>query len=170
MQTLFDFSEPAALAGWSNVDDVVMGGRSQSRITHVETPTGSAARFSGTVSLEQGGGFASVRARDLALDLSGCTGLRLRVRGDGKRYGVTLRSGGGSWGLRFQAMFEAPPGDDWFVIELPFAAFSPKVWGMTLPLAPTLKRGRITSVGLIISDKQAGPFALDIAEIGAYTA
>lgn len=163
MRTLFDFSQPDALAGWRSVDDVVMGGRSQSDMTQAD----GAAIFAGEVSLAQGGGFASVRVEELDLDLSAFDGLRLRVRGDGKRYGVTLRSAGSS-GVRFQAMFDAPSGAEWADITLPFTAFSPKVLGTTLPLAPALQRDQITSIGVIISDKQAGPFALHIASIAAY--
>ena len=57
---------------------------------------------------------------------------------------------------------------EWATISIPFSAFQPKVFGMTLPLAPPLHRQRITSCGLIISDKQAGPFQLTVESIGAY--
>lgn len=169
MSVIFDFSQPDAVAGWRAVDDVVMGGRSQSRMTFTDAlpePVGVAV-FTGTVSLEQGGGFASVRVDQLDLDLSAYDGLRLRVLGDGKRYGLTLRSAGGM-GVRFQAEFDAPEGD-WTAITLPFEAFVPKVFGMRMPLARGLKRDRITTLGLIISGKQSGPFALHVASIVAYT-
>lgn len=159
---LFDFTDPAALDGWRAVDDPVMGGRSHSRIT----PGDDGALFAGVVSLENNGGFASVRSPEIMADLSACKGIRLRVRGDGKRYGFILRSAL-SLGVRFQAAFE-PPAGKWATISIPFSAFQPKVFGMTLPLAPPLHRQRITSCGLIISDKQAGPFQLTIESIGAY--
>ena len=57
---LFDFSDPAAVAEWAPIDDRVMGGVSHSRLRH--DPAGHAV-FEGQVSLDRGGGFASVRCR-----------------------------------------------------------------------------------------------------------
>ena len=69
---LFTFATAAEAAAWQSIDDVVMGGVSQSRMEFV-SPRG--ARFTGTVSLEHGGGCASVRAAGLALDLSDREGI-----------------------------------------------------------------------------------------------
>ncbi len=159
---LFDFTQPESVSGWRAIDDVVMGGRSASAFMLND----EGAVFAGEVSLENNGGFASVRSPDVAFDLHEYTGVRLRVRGDGKRYGFILRSAL-TMSVRYQAEFDAPA-DQWATVSLPFAAFRPKVFGMTLPLAPPLNRRRITSCGLIISDKQAGPFRLVVAHIAAY--
>jgi hypothetical protein len=56
---LFDFSDPSAVDAWRAIDDRVMGGISRSQLRH--DPTAHAV-FEGLVSLEQNGGFASVRA------------------------------------------------------------------------------------------------------------
>jgi len=50
------------------------------------------ARFSGFVDEANNGGFTGVRTLplDRALDLSSATGLRLRVKGDGKRSVIIL--------------------------------------------------------------------------------
>ena len=57
VMALRDFSDPKELACWSAITDAVMGGRSRSRM-HFD-PAGDAV-FSGTVSLENNGGLASV--------------------------------------------------------------------------------------------------------------
>jgi monofunctional biosynthetic peptidoglycan transglycosylase len=158
---LFDFSQPEATEGWTPINDVVMGGRSHSRIVAGE----EGAVFSGVVSL-QGGGFASIRSPELNVDLGAYQGIRLRVRTDGKHYGVILR-GNAIVRVRYQASFQVPA-DQWATVSLPFHRFEPKVLGFRLPLAPPLNRHAITSCGFIISDKQDGPFRLEIAQVEAY--
>ena len=86
---LFDFTHEDAIGAWVSVNDVVMGGVSNGRLE--ATGNGTVA-FTGFVSLEQGGGFASVRSRPQEHDLGGKSGLQLRVRGDGQRYKVNLKN------------------------------------------------------------------------------
>ncbi len=83
---LFDFTQPLPAIDdmWGVLDDVVMGGASQSEFRLVE----GMALFTGTVSTANSGGFTSVRTRNITppLDLSSATGIALHIRGDGKRY------------------------------------------------------------------------------------
>ena len=56
----------------------------------------------------------------------------------------------------------------WMEIRIPFESFEPifrgrRVWGH-----PVLDPGQIRSFGWIISDRQAGPFRLEIDSIRAY--
>ena len=55
---IFNFNSPAASGEWRTVDDVVMGGISNSKF--IINPD-STATFSGTVSPDNNGGFASFR-------------------------------------------------------------------------------------------------------------
>ncbi|MCC5908326.1 MAG: CIA30 family protein, partial [Balneolaceae bacterium] len=88
-QVLIDFSNSSA-AGWQIVNDSVMGGISR---TTLQMHEDGYALFSGTVSLENNGGFASVRTRAQApVDLSGFEGLSVHVLGDGKTYSLRLRT------------------------------------------------------------------------------
>ena len=70
-------SEP----GWYVVNDNVMGGRSDGdfRIEEGEL------HFAGRTNTD-GGGFSSIRTDAVELDLAGYDGIRLRVKGDGRRY------------------------------------------------------------------------------------
>ena len=56
--TIFDFSKESDLRNWRIVDDVVMGGKSDGNF-YINKD--GHATFSGTVSLENNGGFSSVR-------------------------------------------------------------------------------------------------------------
>lgn len=159
---LFDFADPAAAAAFAPIDDVVMGGRSWSRAV----PADGALRFEGEVSLEQGGGFASIRSRPRRADLSGLDGLVLTVRGDGRRYKVNLRIDEAFDGVTWQATLE-PPAGEWRAVTLPFAAFAPRFRGRAVPEAGPLDPARIATLGFLVGDRQAGPFRLEVARIEA---
>lgn len=157
---IVDLRRTGASAAFAPVDDAVMGGRSWSRLE--DGPDG--AVFGGVVSLEDGGGFASVRSAPLALDLSGGSGLTLRVRGDGRRYKLNLRTDAALDGVTWQAPF-APAARVWEDVTLPFAAFEPRWRGRPVPEAGALEPARVTTLGLLVSDRQAGPFRLEVAWI-----
>jgi len=87
--TLIDFSNTSANS-WQIVNDNVMGGISRSSFRMLDE---GYAVFSGIVSLENNGGFASVRAQSRQpADLSTFKGLSVRVLGDGKTYCLRLRT------------------------------------------------------------------------------
>jgi NADH dehydrogenase [ubiquinone] 1 alpha subcomplex assembly factor 1 len=77
VRILLDFDDPAEVDGFSAIDDAVMGGVSSSRL--VQAAPGIAA-FEGRVSLENNGGFASVRSRPRDWGMAGATTLVLRLR------------------------------------------------------------------------------------------
>ena len=163
-RTVFAFADPAAVQGWRSVDDRIMGGCSLSRAEFVE---GGGLRFRGVVSFDNGGGFASIRSPEAAYDLGGFTGLRLRVRGDGKRYKLGLRTDRFFDGISYQAGFFTQS-DEWLEVALPFATFIATHHGRQLASAAPLEPARIQSFGLFIAERQAGPFHLEVAAIGAY--
>ncbi len=159
---LFDFKQAQITKGWSPVNDVVMGGVSSSRLT--PTPNGTAI-FAGRVSLENNGGFASISSSNVSFDLRFCNGIAMHLRGDGKRYAFILRNR--NQRPRYKGNFMTEP-NTWETVYLPFERFIPKVFGMTLPVAPAFDRGEISGCGLMIADQQEGPFMLEIGWIAAY--
>jgi monofunctional biosynthetic peptidoglycan transglycosylase len=159
--SLFDFStSPSSADAWRTVNDDVMGGVSDSTFT----PTEAGAAFTGTVSLEHGGGFASVRAPEATRDLSDAGGLRYRLRGDGRRYWCTLYTApGGS--ISYRAPIRPP--EQWTAIDVPFADLVPYRRGTTRPDAPPFDPAHVRTLGFLIADEQAGPFRLEVAWIRA---
>ena len=154
--TLLDFDDPADAASWRPVDDVVMGGVSHSAFEQAGT---GVARFHGNVSLENFGGFASVRTPPRAWDTAGAEAFVLRVRGDGKTYKFTIRTGDGFDGIQYQQRFTATAGT-WSDVRLPVSEFVATFRGRKVPFAPSLDPARVRAIGLMISDKQAGSFEL----------
>lgn len=162
---VLDFSQARSVEGWGAIDDRVMGGVSQSKLAH--HPDGHAV-FAGAVSLDNGGGFASVRHPRLRLGYALTVAYRLHVRGDGQRYKLNLRMDGDFDGVNHQAVFQ-PPAGRWVDIVLPLGMFSPRLRGRAMPDAPTLKPALVCQVGWMIGDGQAGPFSLDIRSLGCLT-
>lgn len=159
--TLFDFADASARAHWRNVDDVVMGGVSESALVAAAEDT---AAFEGRVSLDHGGGFASVRAPAAPRDLSAFDGLLVRARGDGKRYKLTVYTDDVA---RVSYRFPFVAEDDWADYFAPFAALTPMIRGRPAPDAPPFDPSAVTTLGFLIGDKQAGPFRLALRWIKA---
>ena len=153
----------AAALHWQPVDDVVMGGRSASS---AQVSARGALLFEGVVSLENGGGFASVRSGPARHDFSGAAGFVLRLRGDGKRYRLSLRTEAPFDGVQYQASFTAPAGD-WTLVELPWQRFEARFRGRSVPEAPPLDPSRVQWLGLLIGDRQAGRFSLELETLQA---
>jgi NADH dehydrogenase [ubiquinone] 1 alpha subcomplex assembly factor 1 len=159
--TLFNFAESSAWAYWNIVNDGVMGGISQSRMVQTLQST---ALFSGEVSLENNGGFASVEARFAPVDLSGYDGIEIAYRGDNKRYGFNMRDRLGR--TVYQADFVASEGD-WQNVRIPFDTLQPLFFGRKVSAKP-FNPENIQTMQFIISDKQAGPFTIELKTIKAY--
>jgi NADH dehydrogenase [ubiquinone] 1 alpha subcomplex assembly factor 1 len=159
--TLLDFDDAADVALWRPVDDVVMGGVSRSTF---EQAGAGIARFRGTVSLENFGGFASVRTPPRDWDTARAQAFLLRVRGDGKAYKFTVRTSDGFDGIQYQSRFIATAGE-WTDVRLPVDGFVATFRGRKVPFAASLDPAKVRAIGLTISDKQAGPFELLVDRI-----
>jgi Complex I intermediate-associated protein 30 (CIA30) len=162
-RTLFDFQAATNSPAWEVVNDNVMGGVSTGQF---QVLTNGCAVFSGTVRLENNGGFASVRSAPVRENLTGLTAVVLRVRGDGQRYKFNVRTGAGFDAPLYQCGFTTTQGE-WVEHRLGFSDFVPTFRGRVLTDAPPLNPATVNSVGFLISDKQAGPFRLEIGWIKA---
>ena len=161
--TLFDFTQPDAGQRWSIVNDGVMGGVSGSQFQIEE----NILVFAGFVSLENNGGFASIRSQPQLQDLSAYTGVVVRVKGDGKRYQFRLRTSSTLDRIAYTAGFDTQP-DVWQTVRLPFTDFIPTSFGVVLTDVPSIDPRDIASFGMLISDNQEGDFRLEIDWIGTY--
>ena len=153
---LFDFSRPDSVVLWKPINDGVMGGKSGCRLEH--DPAGHAV-FSGQISLENHGGFASVRCHPGDLGRESIRGYLLEVRGDGKEYRMSLHCEDSYGKLSYQARFHPCTGR-WTGCHLAVADFQPRWRGHPVPEAPPLQTAHIRQISLMIADRQEGPFTL----------
>lgn len=161
---LFDFSSETRAGRWMIFNDGVMGGLSQSGLQLTNQGT---AVFQGTLSLENYGGFASVRSVPYRFEMAGYSGISLRVLGDGRKYMLRLRTDAKTDGPAYQAEFDTIA-NQWITVNIPFQDAEPTFRGRRLSSLPTLAGKQITQIGLMLADKQEGSFRLEVDWIRAY--
>ncbi|MGS2745002.1 CIA30 family protein [Halomonas sp. LS-001] len=151
-------------AHWFSVDDGVMGGISHSGFS-VANGIGC---FQGDVSLENGGGFASVRRQpdDFETTLTKARGISLRVCGDGRTYQLRVKSTQLNDASAYRVRF-TPTHDGWETLYLPWENFEAVRRGTLLTDAPSLHPSGLTQIGFLIADRTAGPFCLQVSQIEA---
>ena len=152
---LTSFDDTTAL-NWRIVNDGVMGGISSSSM---EVLPEGIARFKGTVSLANNGGFASTRATLNSSPTKSLRAVKLRVKGDGQTYSFRLRTNDRFDDVSYKQDF-VTDSSEWLEIELPLADFVPTWRGRRLRNVPPVTAPQIKQIGILISDKQAGPFEL----------
>jgi monofunctional biosynthetic peptidoglycan transglycosylase len=161
---LLDFRNQEEIPEWLIINDGVMGGMSTSDIAY--NPEGYLV-FTGNVSLQNNGGFASFRSQSKTFDLADYDGIKIRIRGDGKKYSLRLRTSSSFDGIAYAADFQSLKGD-WQEIRIPFSDFTARFRGRIIMNAEALDQANIRQLGFLISDKQQGPFVMDIDWIKAY--
>ena len=155
---IFDFSPEAELNNWTIVDDVVMGGRSDGGLQLSEDGN---ARFSGYVSIENNGGFSSVRYVFEELNTSGQTKFVIRVKGDGKKYQFRVKS---TRRDRHTYVSHFQTNGSWQLIEIPFDGMYPSFRGRTLDM-PQYPGVKMQEISFLISNKKNESFQLDMDKI-----
>jgi len=153
---LLDFTNPRAVNELWVVNDGVMGGVSQSRFNH--DPEG--VLFEGVVSLENGGGFASVRGPIIIP--AGTSALNVTIRGDGKLYKLVLRTDASSRAPLYQAEFLATR--EWKTHRFVPSDFKASFRGRAVD-APELVFSNTKEIGVLIANQQSGSFRLQLKNV-----
>ena len=151
---LEDFSENDLLS-WNIVDDTVMGGRSRGSFKI----NNNVGEFKGYLSLANSGGFSSVRAY-YPYDLIGISSITLRIKGDGRKYNFRVRTNKNSW-VSYSHSFSTES-NTWQEITLNIQDFFPTYRGYNVQNVQRLSELLIREIGIMISDKNEGNFALMI--------
>lgn len=142
---------------WNIVDDVVMGGRSDGHFEDTET----FGHFYGKVSLENNGGFSSARWPIASLNVMEYKHIVLKVKGDGKRYQLRLKSSIRDPHAYIQYL-TIP--EDWVEIRLPLKDFYPSFRGRKLSM-PNFPQKNLEELGVLIANKKAESFSIKIKKI-----
>jgi len=158
------FDSPSEQQRWYSVDDGVMGGVSKSGFC----VTDGVGRFQGEVSLENGGGCASVRREPNGFEptLADAQGIELTVRGEGRTYQLRLKSTSLGNASAYRVKF-TPSQDAWETLYFSWDAFEAVRRGTLLSDAPAVTPSEIHQLGFLIADRTAGPFCLRLKRIAA---
>ena len=92
----------------------------------------------------------------------------IRVRGDGRKYNFNLYSQSNLGGYSYRQSFETKQGE-WIEVEMPVVKFVATWRGRMFP-NQNLDPGKVTGLGILLGDKKAGPFKLDVDWIKVRTA
>jgi len=162
--TFANFTDQKVRSQWSITNDDVMGGVSTSKISAGEDKV---LIFSGEVSLENNGGFASLRSPIDDYDFSDYEGFMLKVKSDGKTYSLSFRQTKYFSGYNYNQKFITNK-DNWQVVKLPFKDFIFKYYGKEVSNSEPPRKSEVKQISILISDKQQGPFKIEIEWIGLY--
>ena len=156
--TIFDFNKKADISKWSVVDDVVMGGRSSGNFYLGNEGHGI---FEGRVSLENNGGFSSVRYDFDKMSTKDFSKVIIKVKGDGKSYQFRVKSKSSDY-YSYITSFETSK--DWETIELKLSDMVPAFRGRNLDMQNYDKES-IEEVAFLIGNNKAQSFKLEIESI-----
>ncbi|MEM6722045.1 MAG: CIA30 family protein [Bacteroidota bacterium] len=153
--TLFDFSKTSKLSNWYVVNDGVMGGISQSKFSLNGQGNGL---FEGNVSLENNGGFCSLRYAIGNIDITGKTTVVIRLKGDGKQYKFRLKRNSADY-YTYTTNFKTS--GDWETIEIPLNSLYPTFRGRRLNIG-NFSANYIEELGFLIANKKKEAFQLEL--------
>jgi len=156
--TLFDFSAEQNLDRWAVVNDGVMGGLSKGALE--VTPEGH-GRFSGTVSLENYGGFTSIRCAVADISVSEGSKIQLRIKGDGKDYQFRVKHKARDY-QSYITTFSTTGA--WETLEIPLIDLYPSWRGQKLDM-PNFDKSSINEFTFLIANKRNENFELLIDEV-----
>lgn len=158
---LLEFTGADAAKEWQSVNDGVMGGVSEGKFKITDKKT---MEFFGTLSLENNGGFASVRTRAKKLGLQKGDTLIAKVKGDGREYSLNLYLHKPRIAFSYRATVQTKK-DQWIEVKIPLDKFEATSFGRVMKDAGAVKPEEVNALGFMLSDKKAGPFKLEIESI-----
>lgn len=143
---------------WTAQNDSVMGGISKGGAAIRE----GSLHFTGSLSLENNGGFAQVRIRNLRYDLSTSKTIKLKVKGDGRTYQLRFATDARHRGspISYSVEFKTNA-DQWDEITLDLTDLKPSHHGESLD-GPPADLSKIEEMSLLIGDKLEGAFSLEV--------
>lgn len=156
--TIFDFNENSSLTNWNIVDDVVMGGRSDGNFRINNDGHGE---FFGKVSIENNGGFSSIRYNFKKIDSHNYSKFVLRLKGDGKNYQFRVKDNTYN---RYSYISEFKTTGEWQTIEIPYNKMYASFRGYRLDI-PNFKGDQMQEIAFLISNKKQEEFRLLIDSI-----
>jgi len=155
---IFDFQLNSDIKNWNIVDDGVMGGMSAGNFALSEDGHG---RFWGDVSIENNGGFSSLRYTFKEHSTEGFKKLKLRIKGDGKNYQVRIKHNRRDY---YSYIYTIATKTDWQTIAVDLKDMRPSFRGRFLDM-DNFDHDSIEELTFLIANKQKESFELMIDKI-----
>jgi NADH dehydrogenase [ubiquinone] 1 alpha subcomplex assembly factor 1 len=158
---LFNFAAAEAAREWQVVNDGVMGGVSDGRFRITDVGT---MEFFGTLSLQNNGGFASVRSKPANVAIQTGDVIVVRVKGDGRQYVLNLYTKSRRMAFSYRAPLPTKQGE-WTEVRVPIDEFIPTAFGRRVQGMGPVQPDQIVGIGFMLSDKKPGPFRLEVESV-----
>jgi len=157
-QVIFDFNKKSDVRDWVIVDDVVMGGASSGTFKLNADGFGV---FEGSISLDNNGGFSSVRYRFEKIQVKKYTKIVIKLQGDGKNYQCRIKTNSEDY-YAYIAPFSTS--GEWQEVEIPLKDMYPSFRGRRLD-KPNFSDDHIEEITFLIGNKKKEQFKLLIDKI-----
>lgn len=157
-QIIFNFNKSSDIKNWIVIDDVVMGGKSSGSFKLNSDGYGV---FLGDISLENNGGFSSVRYRFEKILINKSTKISVRIKGDGKKYQFRIKSNSADY-YSYISSFSTT--GEWQEIEIPLKDMYPSFRGRKLD-QPNFSNDTFEEITFLIGNKNKEKFQLLIDKI-----
>ena len=153
----FDFGKGKTGEDWSIINDGVMRGLSRGRAEMKE----NALYFSGTISLENNGGFTSFRSPYERMDFSNYEMLEVRYRSTGRTCAISFDQSRRFWLPNHK--LPLPLSDEWKTVQIPINKLNEYRMGRKTGRFMTEgKAASIIRIGIITDSKDSGDFTFEI--------
>jgi hypothetical protein len=156
--TLFNFTQSSDISNWQILDDVVMGGRSNGNFKINENGHGE---FSGDISLENNGGFSSLRYYFNTVKSKDYSKFVIKLKGDNKAYQFRVKD---KQTNRYSYIYKFSTTNNWETIEIPFSEMYASFRGYRLDL-PNYNGIQMEEIAILIGNKKEEQFKLLIDSI-----
>lgn len=157
-QTIFDFNKTSDVQDWKILDDAVMGGESSGTFRLNADGLGV---FEGSISLDNNGGFSSVRYGFEKKLIKENTKISVQLKGDGKKYQLRIKSNAGDY-YSYVAPFLTT--GEWQEIEIYLKDMYPSFRGRRLD-QPNFSNDYFEEITFLIGNKKKEQFKLLIDKI-----
>jgi hypothetical protein len=155
---IFNFTNTGSLKNWTIINDNVMGGVSRSSISINEDGN---AIFEGSVSLENNGGFCSVRHSFEKVSVDNYDKISIRLKGDGKRYQFRIKTNVSDY-YSYISYFQTS--GKWQTVEIQMKDMYPSFRGRKLDM-PNFSDDSIEEIVFLIGNNKEETFQLEIDKI-----
>ena len=155
---IYDFNKKSSTRDWRIIDDGVMGGMSQGRFSINSEGNGV---FEGTISLENNGGFSSIRYGFDKIKVNPQSTVSILLKGDGKSYQFRIKDKYNNY-YSYITTFETT--GEWQTVELKLSDLYPSFRGRKLEL-PNFRSDSFEEIVFLIANKRNETFKLTLDKI-----
>ena len=155
---IFDFKTSTDIGSWKIVNDGVMGGSSNSTFSQNKEGHGV---FKGNVSIENNGGFASVRLQLSSFIVNDSKQLKIKLKGDGKNYQLRVKANASDY---YSYITEFSTSGSWETIVINLNNLYPSFRGRKMD-QENFNAPSFEEISFLIANKKSEPFILELEKI-----